>query len=61
MKEFAETEQKKLTLPWSRPPRQVFIVMRHEANTLTSHRLEHSFNDKRIEGERIGYRPSALR
>ena len=35
--------------------------MRHEANTLTSHRLEHSFNDKRIEGERIGYRPSALR
>lgn len=54
MKEFVETEQKKLTLPWSRPPRQVFIVTRRGANTLTSHRLEQSFNEKRIEGERIG-------
>lgn len=48
MKEYLDSEAKKTTLPWSRPARSVSDIVTIFASYKC--RLNHSFSDKRLDG-----------
>lgn len=51
MKEYIEAEKCKKTLPWSHPTRyDISFFLGPEPTLIDSHRIEHSFHDKRLAG-----------